>query len=188
MTVFRVAEPFFVSHDRFLCRMTVFRVAGPLFVSPEIWSNFRIFRFWTNFRKNFDFGQNLGNFAKISSLVKFDEKFRFRSNFRKISIDVEIKRNITSFFSKISKNFDFGQIFENFDLNKIFENFGLFENFYFSQSSENLKSLVKIWKKFNFRKSPILAKSSKKIRFWSKFSKNFVWNKFFENFRFFLEN
>ena len=111
---------------------------------------FEYFDFWKNFRKNFDFGENLGNFPKISNLVKVDEKFRFRSNFRKISIDVEIKRNITSFFSKISKNFDFGQIFENFDFNKIFENFGLFENFYFSQSSENLKSLVKIWKKIQF--------------------------------------
>ena len=66
---------------------------------------FEKFRFGSNCRKNFDFGQNLRkfrinwrfrkisisvNFRKISILVKISEKFRFWSKFTKIPLFLKI--------------------------------------------------------------------------------------------------
>ena len=57
----------------------------------------------SNFRKNFDFGQNWRKFRKMSILVKFSKNFDFGHNFR--------------------KNFEFGQIFQKISiLVNIFEN------------------------------------------------------------------
>ena len=96
--------------------------------------------------KNFHFFEKFrfwSNFRKISILVKIYEKFRC---FRNISICVKFSKN--SIFVKINKKID---VFENFETFRFGSNF--------------LK--ISIWVKF-----------SKKNWFWSKFSK------FFDKFRF----
>ena len=99
----------------------------------------------SEFSKNFDCFENFekfrfwSNFRKISILVKISNQFGFLENFEKKSILVKIFEKFR-FQSNFLKNFDFGQ---------------------------------------NFRKISII-KFSKKFRFWSNFRKNFD---FGQNFR-----
>ena len=132
------------------------------------------------FSKNFDFGQNFWKFRKIFIFVKFSkkisifvkiidnfadfgqnfrknfenfEKFRLRSNVRKIWIS-----------SKIPKNFDFGQ--KNFDFGQNYR------KFFWSNFSKKIRFIRQNFEKFrfgsNFRKfseKSILVKFTILVKF-----------------------
>ena len=103
-------------------------------------------------------------------LVKIFEKFRVPSNFRKISILVKfMKKN--RFWWKLWKNFDFGKNFRKFRKIPISL---IFSNNELSQINEK----IRFWSKFS--KNSIWVKFSQKFRFRSTFSKNFDFSQNFE--------
>ena len=162
------------------------------------------------FSKNFDLGQILTkisifgkNFLKLRQIwfwsKKFFEKFRFWSNFRRITFLVkfskrksilikilEILKNVdfsSNFRKKFSKNFDFGQ-----NLRKIpifFQNFRKIsiwvkslENFDFGQIFEKFRFWSKFFKIFD------LFENLEKFRCWSNFRKLRFWSNYRKKFRF----
>ena len=130
-----------------------------------------------NLLKNFDSGQNFSKiptffrkFRTISILVKiyeifriflkFHNKYRFWSNYWKISILVKISKKIRFifeiFFRKKNRNFLVKFFSKNFDIGQYFRKLSIFDFF------ENLE----------------------KFRFWSKFGKITFLFKFPKTFRF----
>ena len=100
--------------------------------------------------ENLDFGQN---YRKILILVNIFEKSRFLSISSVKSIGVKI-------FPKYGQNFQkcrFGSKFENMSIS--------IKNF------KKISILVKIKKKYQFRRKSNLVKFVEKSRFWSKFNK-----------------
>ena len=78
----------------------------------KIWKKFRIseifekYGFWSNLRKNLDFGQNFRKFRKFPISVKFSKKFDFGQIFEKISIYVKFFEKFRCWFN-FPKNFFF---------------------------------------------------------------------------------
>ena len=133
-----------------------------------------------NLLKNFDFGQNFSKiptffrkFRTISILVKiyeifriflkFHNKYRFWSNYWKISILVKISKKIRFifeiFFRKKNRNF-LVKFFRKISiLVNIFENFRFLifskisKNFVFGQNLEKLRFCSNFRKLFDFRKN-----------------------------------
>ena len=135
-------------------------------LSVKIFENFRS---WSNFRKNFDFGQN---YRKISILVKIFEEFPICSKISK-NFSVKIFEKFRKFwFSQIIGKFRF---WSNFF--KIFVLFANFEKFRFWSNFRKISILVKSSENFRFfrkfRKLSIRVKLSKKISIFVKIFENF---------------